>query len=444
MAYDILKFNGFALNGKVYPNGIIPIAGGKYSNLLSDIGFGKVVSGTVKPNPLTPNSICDLILPGVYSTSLSDLNNMDGFGFFMDNCFPGVFSTQEVPVLIFVPEKNFRDLGASNDTPEKQLLLLQYSQSHEAENKSYDRSTIYNALAGKPVPEFSFADMQHLSYSVNGTPTGIDNININDIIKNTARISVYYDGQQLSFYTTIPNAYLILYVGGYGFKVYYPSNYVFSNFSFSSRLIAIRRYETISITNYSSGLDNQFTQYQRGYTFTPIKNSGSSKTTVAWSDPNPYVPTADAGAITYSYENQSNIEVSLDMPYNPAIYTMLGQEPFNQKITLSSGFTSLDNIGIIHSGGKIQDRTWASKIENFSNASDYCLPQGEYLLPDKSTIGNTPVNTGMYTLNVFSAGNGSMIQQVLTDPGVTEYNKYTRSWSKANKAYGSWSGTYQI
>ena len=74
------------------------------------------------------------------------------------------------------------------------------------------------------------------------------------------------------------------------------------------------------------------------------------------------------------------------------------------------------------------------------------MPQGIYIINKdaEGTYKNAPVGSGMYSINVFSAGNGSMIQQVLTDPGVAQYNKYTRSWSVANGAYGSWSGTYQI
>lgn len=437
-----MNTSGFALNGKVYFNGVVPVSYYGATNT----AFGKVSSsGEIVTDFLPTQSICDLIVPGVYSTDLYNLNFMDGFDSFMYNCFSGASSS--VPVLIFVPSNVVRELDSSE--AKKQLILLHYSQYCENRNQSYDRNTIYNALSGKPVPELGFVNMKHLSYktydphvSADLTDISVGNIEVDDFIDNKIDYYIYYDNKPIKFEVLQPNVYITLYVGGYGFKVFYPDNYVFVRFDTGSKkYVLIRQYEAPYITNYSKMLSS----YQRNNIFSPIKQDDGATVTLAWKKPDPSIYRYDNGGIVNTYENQSNIDVSLDMPYNPAIYTMLGQEPFNQKITLKSGFTSLDNIGIIHSGGKIQDRTLAYNIENYSASSPsdskYCLPQGEYLLSDGSTIGNTPVNTGMYALNVFSAGNGSMIQQVLTDPSVAQYNKYTRSWSTSNSKYGGWSGS---
>lgn len=433
--------SGFALNGKVYVNGVVPVS--YYGT--TNTAFGKVSSsGEIVTDFLPTHSICDLIVPGVYSTDLYNLNFMDGFDSFMYHCFSGASSL--VPVLILVPSNVVRELDSSE--AKKQLILLHYSQYCENRNQSYDRNTIYNALSGKPVPELGFVDMKHLSYktydphvSADLTDISVGNIEVDDFIDNKIDYYIYYDNKPIKFEVLQPNVYITLYVGGYGFKVFYPDNYVFVRFDTGSKkYVLIKQYEAPYITNDSKMLSS----YQRDNIFSPVKQDDGATVTLAWKKPDPSINRYDNGGIVNTYENQGNTEISLDMPYNPAIYTMLGQEPFNQKITLESGSVSLDNIGIIHSGGKIQDRTWAYNIENYSGVSDYCLPQGEYLLSDGSSIGNTPVNTGMYALNVFSAGNGSMIQQVLTDPSVAQYNKYTRSWSVANGAYGSWSGTNQI
>ena len=132
--------------------------------------------------------------------------------------------------------------------------------------------------------------------------------------------------------------------------------------------------------------------------------------------------------------------VSLDVPYNPSIYTIIGEKPFEEKIQVNSHFSTLDNIGICHTAGTVSSTTWASNIENTFDSSN-CLPLGEYLLPYKNSISNAPVSNGTYSLNAFSAGNGSLVQQVLADPGVAQYNKYTRSWSTNNSKYGGWSGS---
>lgn len=436
-----MNTSGFALNGKVYLNGVTPVSYYEATNT----AFGKVSSsGEIVTDLLPTRSICDLIVPGAYSTNLSGLKTMDGFRGFMYDCFS--CDSSSVPVLIFVPSNVVRELDSLE--AKKQLILLHYSQYCENRNQSYDRNTIYNALSGKPVPELGFVDMKHLSYktydphvSADLTDISVGNIEVDDFIDNKIDYYIYYDNKPIKFEVLQPNVYITLYVGGYGFKVFYPDNYVFVRFDTGSKkYVLIRQYEAPYITQSVE----MISEYQRDCTFSPIKQDDGATVTLAWKKLNSNKYKIDNGGITPAYENQGDTEISLDMPYNPAIHTMLGQEPFNQKITLKSGFTSLDNIGIIHSGGKIQDRIGATKIENYSgtyDASDYCLPQGEYLLPDVSTIGNTPVNTGMYTLNAFSAGNGSMIQQVLADPGVAQYNKYTRSWSKTNSKYGGWSGS---
>lgn len=440
MALNGFVPHGFAFGGKIYSTGVTPIKGGKYGSISSDVGFSKITYdkvsyGGLKPVPVMPNSIFDLVAPGIYSTDLSTLKDMDGFSGFMTGCFSHI--DFDVPVLMFVSSDNFNALA--NNEVSRYLLLLHYSQFHEEKGDSYDRDRLYKALSGNFVPEISKEDMQHLSYTIGNKDTNIGDITtsvMSDVINNKSLIQVKYDNELVNFYTTSSTDYVQLYVGGYGFKAYYPQNYIFLSFKLHPyNYISVRSYEQIFVVSNSSGIS----EYQRNYKFTPDTNNN----TLAWRDFNPYDPTANDSVIPYTYEHQSNVLVSLDVPYNPSIYTIIGEKPFEEKIQVNSHFNTLDNIGKCHFVGKVSDTTWASNIENTFDSSN-CLPLGEYLLSDGSSIGNTPVNTGMYALNVFSAGNGSMIQQVLTDPSVAQYNKYTRSWSVANGAYGSWSGTNQI
>lgn len=423
---------GFAFNGKAYSNGVVPIS----RNIAVDIGF-REVSGGIKISPIAPKSICDLIVPGAYSTNLSELKTMDGFNGFMGNCF----STPDtnVPVLILVPQQVVRQV--SEYDIKKQLILLHYSQYCEANNVSYNREAVYNALSDKPVPELNIDDMKHLSYKEYGgnyKKVSIGDVNIEDFINNKIEYNIYYDNSLIFFYTVQPTAYITLYVGGYGFKVYYPANYVFLNID-TNEYILIRRCETPYITQYTNKLDS----YQRNYTFTGYQTSSGSFT-LAWMRPDPDKLSSDNGGITSTYENQGITEISVGIPYNPIIHTIFGQGPFTERITLASNLSSFNNVGAAHVGSyNVADITYAFRVQNDLGV-DKCLPLGEYLLPFTNSIGDAPVNSGTYSLNVFSAGNGSLVQQVLTDPGVTEYNKYTRSLSKTNKAYGSWSGTYQI
>ncbi|QHJ83168.1 MAG: hypothetical protein [Bacteriophage sp.] len=426
--------NGFAFNGKLYPTGVTPIDGGKYGSFSSDVGFSKVFSDGLKPNPIIPNSIFDLVAPGIYSTKLNNLNDMDGFLWFMNGCFSDNY---DVPVLIFVPDTRFKYID-DNTGINKHLLLLHYSQFHEKKGDLYDRDAVYNALSGNFIPELSIADMQHLSYVIGSNNTDIGDITKNDIadiISNKLTVKVKYDDRYIEFYSTVPTSYVQLYVGGYGFKAYYPQDYILLAYSgYNYKYILIKSYEQLFTTTIGG-----VACYKRNYKFTSTTNNK----TIGFHTPDPYVPTTDNNIVPYTYEHQSNILVSLDVPYNPEIYTIIGEKPFEEKIELSSQFRTLDNIGVGHVAGKVSSTTWASHIRNYSDVDD-CLPLGEYILSDKNSLTNAPVSNGMYTLNVFSAGNGSMIQQVLTDPGVAQYNKYTRSWSVTNGAYGSWSGTYQI
>lgn len=429
--------HGFALNGKIYSTGVTPINGSKYGTISSDVGFSKVTYdkvsyGSLKPNPIVPNSIFDLVAPGIYSMNLSYLKDMDGFSGFMTGCFSA--RDYNVPVLIFVPDDNFNVLA--NEEVARYLLLLHYSQFHEEKGDSYDRDNLYKVLAGNYVPEISNADMQHLSYTIDSKDTNISDITtsvMSDVINNRSLIHVKYDNELVNFYTTYSPDYVQLYVGGYGFKAYYPQNYVFLSFElYPYNYISVRSYEQIFAVPNASNISD----YQRNYKFTP----NTENSTLAWRDLNPYDPTANDSVIPYTYEHQSNILVSLDVPYNPEIYTIIGEKPFEEKIQVSSYFSTLDNIGICHTAGTVSDTTWASNIEN-TFSSSACLPLGEYLIPYKNNISNAPVSNGTYSLNAFSAGNGSLVQQVLTDPGVAQYNKYTRSWSTSNSKYGAWSGS---
>lgn len=437
MSLDGFVPHGFAFNGKIYSTGVIPINGGKYGSTLSDVGFSKIsfdkVSyGGLKPIPIIPNSIFDLVAPGIYSMSLSTLKDMDGFSGFMTGCFSQ--KDYDVPVLIFVPSDNFNLLD--NNKISRYLLLLHYSQFHEEKSDFYDNESLYNALAGNFVPELSIADMQHLSYTIAGKDINIGDITtsaIADIINDKPLIQVKYDDKLVDFYATRYTDYVQLYVGGYGFKAYYPDNYIFLSFKlYPYNYISVRSYEQIFLVANSSNISD----YQRNYKFTPT----TKHNTLAWRNLNPYDPTARNNVIPYAYEHQSNVLVSLDVPYNPSIYTIIGDKPFEEKIQVSGYFSTLDNIGICHTAGVVSRTTWASNIKNTFSSSD-CLPLGEYLLPYKNSISNAPASNGTYSLNVFSAGNDSMIQQVLADPGVAQYNKYTRSWSTNNSKYGGWSGS---
>lgn len=437
MALNGFVPHGFAFGGKIYSTGVTPIDGGKYGSISSDVGFSKITYdkvsyGGLKPVPVIPNSIFDLVVPGIYSMNLSTLKDMDGFSGFMTGCFSHI--DYDVPVLMFVSSDNFNALA--NNEVSRYLLLLHYSQFHEEKGDSYDRDRLYKALSGNLVPEISKADMQHLSYTIDNRDTNIGDITtsvMSDVINNGSLIQVKYDNELVNFYTTSYTDYVQLYVGGYGFKAYYPQNYIFLSFKLHPyNYISVRSYEQIHRVSNSSSISD----YQRNYKFTTDTNNN----TLAWNDLNPYDPTANNSVIPYTYEHQSNVLVSLDVPYNPSIYTIIGEKPFEEKIQVSSYFYTLDNIGICHTADEVSDTTWASNIKNTLSSSS-CLPLGEYVLPYKNSISNAPVSNGTYSLNAFSAGNGSLVQQVLADPGVAQYNKYTRSWSTNNSKYGGWSGS---
>lgn len=427
---------GLAVNGQYYGEG--------WTYFDADIG---TVEGFVDNNSFNyykyiPGSVNDFVKPGAYVTNLDNLRT--NFFDFRDTLevynghspFKGIDGYENIPVAILVPRNNL----TPNDVrfPLYNLCKTQLSKlvSHSSMDDLY-----YKLASGAYVPLLPVSDLQYITFSSDSASmTDVDHIDYSSVQH------IFYKGKEVEFY--VPNNSVIVYIGGYGFSFKYPTGYVFmalvNNTSDNNpkKIIGVYDYDIPEYIGFSGSLPYGRQRANLGYKFyDQFTTDGKLKKAIIWS-------TADSSSSAKANFSAHTPYITFDVPYNPNIHSIFGGINFDAKIDLTKDY-DFNNIGKIRgiNGAYLEPNYITTAHTNYDGSfgTNY-LPQGIYIINKdaEGTYKNAPVGAGMYSINVFSAGNGSMIQQVLTDPGVAQYNKYTRSWSVANGAYGSWSGTYQI
>lgn len=423
---------GLAVNGQYYGEGWTYFD----ADIVAVQGF--VDSNSFNYYKTIPNSVNNFLKPGAYVTNLNNLKtNFSAFSNTLavyngHHPFKGIDDYKNIPVAILVPQDNItpRDVRFA-------LYNLCKTQLSKLVSPSSMNDLYYKLTSGSYVPLLPISDLQYISFSSgSGSMTDVDHIDYSSVQH------IFYKGKEVEFYA--PNKSVTVYIGGYGFSFNYPAGYVFmvlvNNTSDNNpkKIVGVYEYDVPRYVGFSGSLPYKRQRANLGYKFyDQFTADGKSKKAVIWD-------TVDSSSSAKADFSAQTPYITFDVPYNPNIHSIFGGINFDAKIDLTVDY-DFNNIGKISDYLEPNYITTAHTNYDGSFGTNY-LPQGIYSINKdvENTYKNAPVSAGMYSINVFSAGNGSMIQQVLTDPGKTQYNKYTRSWSVTNGAYGSWSGTYQI
>lgn len=424
---------GIAFNGKVYSNGVTPIGSGTPV----DIGFVDISSATLPIKRVNVTSILELLKPGIYKTNLGNLQKFNNFNGFLEHAFD--ISAYDVPVVIFVPSNNLMDMTSPTA---KALAFLAYTQYHKGDSNT----NLYNAyteMSSMLIPEFSSAELKDFKFSTKLYPDSsqCDSIGMFDLSTIQKIVGVQYKGKTVLFCEPANrDSSMILYVGGYGFKVYYPHNVIYmKSYDAHGGFISVRRYEE-PLLKAVSGSDSN---YQRGYSFPGYpdpKNPNGTTYTLAWNTYNPFSQYDDN--IPYDYTHTIDVNVSFGLPYNPYIPITIGEAPFFEKITLDSSFETLNHIGIpCDINGKFSTTMRIADVD-YSLGDYFSLPTGEYKFSSTYSIDNVPISSGLTGLKVYTPDDGTtIIQEAFSDPtrDVNSYHRFKRLCdSKGN--FSGWIG----
>ena len=424
---------GIAFNGKVYSNGVTPLMSG----FPVDIGFVDISSATLPIKRVNVTSILELLKPGIYKTNLANLQTFNKFNGFLENAFD--IPAGDVPVVIFVPSNNLMEIT----TPAaRALALLAYTQYHKGES-NINLYNAYNEMSSMLIPEFSLDELKDFKFSTKLYPDSsqCDSIGMFDLSTIQKIVSVQYKGKTVLFcQPSNRDSSMILYVGGYGFKVYYPHNVIYmKSYDAHGRFISVRRYEE-PLLKAVSGSDGN---YQRGYGFPGCpdpKYPNGTTYTLAWSTYNPLFQYDDD--IPHDYTRETAVNVSFGLPYNPYIPIAIGEAPFFEKITLGSSFETLNHIGIpCDFNGKFSTTMQIGNVD-CSGYTYSALPTGEYKFYSTYSIDNVPISSGLTGLKVYTPDDGTtIIQEAFSDPtrDVNSYHRFKRLCdSKGN--FSGWIG----
>lgn len=403
---------GIAFNGKVYSNGVTPIGSGTPV----DIGFVDISSATLPIRRVNVTSVAELLNPGIYKTNLGNLQKFSSFNGFLEHAFNT--SAYDVPVVIFVPNNNLMQITSP---AVKALAYLAYTQ-YNCNNSNINLYNAYDKMSSMPIPEFSLDELKDFKFSKKFYPNSsqCDNISMFNLSMIQDIVGAQYKDTTIEFYTlNNPKPYITMYVGGYGFKVYYPPNFIYMKTrSNPDGFISVRGYEEPTLTVEKSSINSDF---QRGYSFPAYADpngTSSTKYTLAWNTFNPDIPYDDN--IPHAYTSETAVGVSFGLPYNPYIPIAIGEAPFFEKIILDS-FQTLNHIGFTYDyKGYFANSVPPYRIDCVEY-SNYVLPTGEYKFPSTYSIMSAPNSSGLTGLKVYSPDDGTtIVQEASIDPKLVD------------------------
>lgn len=395
---------GLAIDGKVYAGGATYISND------NKINYGLIDGKTHEPISGYLSNIDELLAPGLYFTTLAELNKLNGFASFMYGY------SYKAPVLIDVPAPNFISAYQGIYVAFARLCYTQYCEKNSI---NYGRYSVYSDLCNAgAVPLFRPEELSDFTFitKYSTVDNNINNISYSDLSNITG---VCYKGNQVDFLSSSMHSSTI-YVGGYGVSYSLPNtnrdNYVYmvphlkGN---TGKYIAIRPLEYPYLVS-TNNLPQSYGQ--RGYTFTP----DNDHKTIIWDKKDSNLNLVNN--ITYSYLLEPGC-ISFGVDYNPNAFTAIGMPPYDEPFFILDTFVSLNHIGVLPDNTYIKP----NDVEDTSNSLSY-LPLGKYRL-FSSKYTDCPIESGTTAINVYSPDGGSTVKQELfSDPALDNntYHKFER------------------